>query len=64
MNELQGKEDEIFKSIFVKIDDCPEWIRQELYQIRQEQLAKENKKEKRLELKRKIFPLVKKPNNN
>ena len=37
---LQGKEDELFKKIFVKIDDCPEWSRQKLYQIRQKQLKK------------------------
>ena len=40
---LQGKEDELFKKIFVKIDDCPEWCRQKLYQIRQKQLKKHHK---------------------
>lgn len=40
---LEGKEDELFKNIFVKIDDCPEWSRQKLYQIRQKQLKKHHK---------------------
>lgn len=71
LTALQGKEDEIFKRIFVKIDDCPEWSKQTLYQTRQEQLAeekkleeeqlyKEMKRQKRLELKRKFFPWMKK----
>ena len=71
LTSLQGKEDEIFKRIFVKIDDCPLWSKQTLYQIRQEQLAEEKKleeqkiyekekKEKKLELKRKLFPWLKK----
>lgn len=68
---LQGKEDKIFKSIFVKIDDCPEWSKQTLYKMRQKQLAeekrleeeqlyKEMKRQKRLELKRKFFPWMNK----
>lgn len=67
LTALHGKEDEIFKRIFVKIDDCPKWSKQALYQIRQEQLKeekrleeeqlyKETKKQKRLELKNKFFP--------
>lgn len=71
LTALQGKEDEIFKKIFVRIDDCPEWSRQTLYQIRKEQLEKERKleeeqlsremqRQKRLELKRKIFPWMNK----
>ncbi len=71
LTALQGKEDEIFKRIFVKIDDCPEWSKQTLYQTRQEQLAKEKrleeeqlykemKRQKRLELKRKFFPWMNK----
>ena len=63
----RDKEDEIFKRIFVKIDDCPEWTREILYAIRKKQLEeqekleyKEMKKQKRLELRRKIFPFLKK----
>lgn len=66
-----GKETEIFKRIFVKISDCPEWSQTMLYEIRQQQLAeeqkiedklryKEMKKEKKLALARKIFPFLKK----
>jgi len=68
---ISGKETEIFKRIFVKISDCPEWSQARLYEIRQNQLAeeqkiedeikyKEMKKQKRLELTRKIFPFLKK----
>lgn len=68
---ISGKETEIFKRIFVKISDCPEWSQTMLYEIRQNQLAEEQKiedekkckemrKQKRLELTRKIFPFLKK----
>ncbi len=71
IREIEGKEDEIFKRIFVKIDDCPKWCQPILYETRQNQLAeekrikdeekfKEMKKQKRLELIRKIFPFLKK----
>ena len=67
LTALRGKEDEIFKKIFIRIDDCPEWSKQTLYQIRQEQLAEEKeqlyknmKKQKRLKLKRKLFPWINK----
>lgn len=79
---FKNKEEEIFKRIFVKIDNCPEWSQAMLYETRQNQLAeerrleetrqlewqkieeeiqrKEAKKQKRLELTRKIFPFLKK----
>ena len=71
INEIEGNENELFKRIFVKINDCPEWMRLELYEIRQKQLKeeqkiedekkyKEMKKQKRLELRNKIFPFLKK----
>ena len=68
INELlKDNEDEIFKRVFVRIDDCPEWCRQRLYEIRQNQLIeerhkeeKEAKKQKRLEFARKVFPFLKK----
>lgn len=71
ISAFKGKENEIFKRIFVKIDDCPKWSQPMLYEIRQNQLAeeqkiedkiknKEKKKQKRLELTRKIFPFLKK----
>ena len=61
---------EISKRIFVKISECPYWS-QTLYEIRQKQLDNEKsvedkqlyaemKKYKKLELKQKIFPRVKK----
>ena len=66
-----GKETEIFKRIFVKISDCPEWSQSMLYEIKQNQLAEEQKiedelrykemrREKRLALTRKFFPFLKK----
>ena len=68
---IKGKEEEIFKRIYVKISDCPEWSQDMLYKIRQNQLEEEQriedeikykqmKKQKRLELTRKIFPFLKK----
>lgn len=66
-----GNENEIFKRIFVKIEDCPKWSQETLYEIRQKQLVeeqkiedkikyKEMKKQKRLELTRRFFPFLKK----
>ena len=43
VNALSGKGDEIFKKIFVKIEDCPEWSRDYLYEIRQSQLEEKTK---------------------
>lgn len=67
---IKGKEDELLKRIYVKIADCPKWSQTILTEIRKEQLAreeqkekeriqKEAKKQKRLELKRKLFPFLK-----
>ncbi|MBQ9071848.1 MAG: hypothetical protein IJY25_01665 [Bacilli bacterium] len=71
ISELKGNEEELFKKIFVKIKDCPKWMQEQLYEIRQNQLAEEQriedenkyqemKKQKRLEFRNKIFPFLKK----
>lgn len=60
INTIKGHEKEIFKQIFVNIEDCPKWSRTLLYEIRQKQLNNEHKNTKKLELKRKIFPFFKK----
>lgn len=46
LTALKGNEDKIFKRIFVKIDDCPEWSKKLLYQMRQEQIFKEQEEQK------------------
>lgn len=67
---FSGKEAEIFRRIFVKISDCPKWSQAMLYEIRQNQLAEEQKiedenkykemrREKKLALAKKIFPFLK-----
>ena len=38
------KENEIFKKLFVRIDDCPDWSRESLYKIRKKQLDEEKQK--------------------
>ena len=82
LNVVCGQENEIFKKLFVRIDDCPYWSRESLYEIRKKQLdeekqklleekiageqellerkKKEEKYQKRLNLKRRIFPFLKK----
>lgn len=35
---ISESEQEIFKKVFVKIEDCPEWSRDDLYKIRKNQL--------------------------
>jgi len=64
---FRGNEDNFFSRVFVKIEDCPIWMKETLYQIRQEQLKeqekeeiKEMKKQKRIELVRKLNPIRKK----
>jgi len=70
INVTKGNEDELFKRIFVRIEDCPEWTRNILYERRKNQLIEqqkneeqrqkeEQKKQKILELKRKLFPFLK-----
>ena len=39
---LHGREDEIFRKILVKIEDCPKWSRTTLYEIRKKQLNEES----------------------
>ncbi len=50
---LKDKESEIFKRIFVKIDDCPVWSQAKLYEIRQNQLAEERRLEEARQLENK-----------
>ena len=53
MGLLKGNEYNLYKKIFVKIDDCPFWMHDELRQIRREQLVEEEK-ERKLEEQRRI----------
>lgn len=55
-------EENYFKKVFVKIEDCPKWMQQELYTIRQEQLnyKEENKKSKDKKLTKKLFTFLNK----
>lgn len=46
IDDLKGKEEKIFKHIFIRIDDCPKWTRPLLLEIRKKQL--QPKKEKLL----------------
>lgn len=57
----RNKEDELFKRIFIRIDDCPERAHKKLRSFRKEQLEyKEIKKQKRFELVRRLNPFGKK----
>ena len=61
INAFRGNEEEVFRRIYVKISDCPEWCQSILYETRQNQLlATEQRKEKKLALARKFFPFFKK----
>ena len=66
INTIKGKETEFLKRIYINIKDCPKWTQQILQETRKQELLmieenekKERKKQKRLELKRKIFPFIK-----
>lgn len=65
LNVIVGQEDEIFKRIFVKISNCPEWSQPLLTEIRQKQIenealkkAKEIRKKNRLALIKKLCPFI------
>lgn len=55
---FDGFEDEIFKHVFIKIEDCPKWSQSMLKEIREDELKKEEIKDKVLGLSKKIFPFV------
>lgn len=68
---IKGNEDEVFKSIFIRIDDCPEWSRPILWENRKSQLEEEQrledkikdnliKKQKRLEFVIRVLPVLNK----
>ena len=60
VNLLHNINDDLFKKIYVKISDCPEWMQDELVCIRYKELEKLKRKEKVLSLRTKVFPWIKK----
>ena len=56
---LKNHEKDLLKKIFVKIEDCPEWTREILYDVRKKQLVESKKQQKKLEFRKKIFPWIK-----
>lgn len=61
ISAFKGKENEIFKKILIKIEDCPEYYQTTLYKNKKNQLLKEQKiKDKQKKLVRIIFPFFKK----
>ena len=43
INTIKGNEELIFSKIFIKLEDCPKWSQQILYELRQAELYKEEK---------------------
>jgi hypothetical protein len=41
LNNVKGIEDEIFKNTFVRIEDCPSWMRTSLYEMRKQELEEQ-----------------------
>ena len=48
LNTVNGIESEIFKNTFVKIEDCPSWMKHNLYEMRKNEL--EEQKQKKMEI--------------
>ena len=48
INLVKGNEDTLYKKIFVKIEDCPKWSRDILYNKRHEQIDKNKVKNLRI----------------
>lgn len=57
---FKNNEKDIMKRIFIKIEDCPRWTHDILYEIRHSQLKNQVSKEKKLEFVRKVLPFGKK----
>lgn len=60
MQLLKREPKKLYSNIFVKIEDCPEWMQSSLIQIREEQLLKlekEKKKRKRRETVKKLLKI-------
>ena len=51
LDKLTNNEMEFLKKIHVKIDDCPSWIREQLYQKRQAEIIERQRQEEELRLK-------------
>lgn len=60
VSAFRDKECELFKRIFVRIDDCPKWMRKELFIKRQEQVRKEEKRQAIKGFVKKLNPFKKK----
>ena len=56
LNYLKNNEDEILRKMFVDIKYCPEWSRDALTRIREQQINDEKKKQKRLAIMKKFIP--------
>lgn len=54
MRVCEANKNELFRRIFVQISDCPNWMQDQLTRRRKEQI-----KQKRREILKKIFPFVK-----
>ena len=54
MQVCEANKNELFRRIFVQISDCPNWMQDQLTRRRKEQI-----KQKRREILKKIFPFVK-----
>lgn len=55
---FDGFEDDIFKNIYIKIEDCPKWSQAMLKEKRQDELKKEEIKDKVLGLAKKLYPFI------
>ena len=56
LNYLKNNEDEILRKMFVDIKYCPEWSRDALTKIREQQINDEKKKQKRLAIVKRFIP--------
>ena len=52
LEKLTNNEMEFLKKIHVKIDDCPSWIREQLYQKRQAEIVERQRQKEKLRLKK------------
>lgn len=48
LNTIKGIEDEIFKYTFVRIEDCPSWMRDSLYEMRKNELEEQKQSKNKI----------------
>ena len=56
LSTIKGTEDQIFKLTFVRIEDCPNWMKDKLHEIRKNEIEMINKEKTEIQTIEEIKP--------